>query len=240
MKRCFEITTALVVGGIFLIAAPSRSNAQQCIGDGNGDSSVTIDELVMAVDNALEGCSSSGGLVAVSGNVADAGSESFRVWAVGDTGTFRATEASPGTGAFTLLLPPGDSYVVGFGHYHGPDEMHFAGYMVFPCGPDDDDHFFIGPGEPGINLGIIVVNDDGSFARPQHGPPEQLDEDGDGVPDLEDPDYMCGDVGDHDHDGFYDDDQDHNGFHDDDMDHDGHHDDGHHHHGDGGDNHGMP
>lgn len=231
MKSYFDVAAALMVGGILLMASAPVSTAQQCIGDGNGDNSVTIDEVVMAVDNALEGCGLSGGLVAVSGTVTNAGSESFRVWAAGDSGTFRATETTPETGAFTLLLPPDDSYVLGFGHYDGPDEMHFAGHMVFPCGSVDDDHFFIGPDQPRVDLGAVAVENDGSFARPQYCPLAQLDQDEDGIPDLEDPDYVCDDVGDHDHDGFYDDDMDHDGFHDDDMDHDGHHDDGHHHHG---------
>lgn len=229
MTSRLEIGVELFVVA-FLLFAARPSTAQQCVGDGNGDSRVTIDEIVQAVGNALDGCGAPGGAVAITGTVANAGGESVRVWASGDSGAFRASETNPRSGAFTLLLPPGDSYVMGFGRYDEPDQMHFAGHMVFACGAGEDDHFFVGAGDPRVDLGEVAVDDDGSFARCQHAPPGQLDEDGDGVPDSDDPDYMCDDVGDQNHDGFYDDDMDHDGFHDDDMDHDGHHDDGHHDH----------
>jgi hypothetical protein len=44
--------TALAV----MLGLGARGAAAQCIGDGNGDNKVTIDELVKAVDRALDGC----------------------------------------------------------------------------------------------------------------------------------------------------------------------------------------
>jgi hypothetical protein len=92
---------------------------------------------------------------------------------------------------------------------------------------EKDDHFFIGSGTHRVDLGMMSVADDGSFVRPEHGPLGQMDRDGDGIPDADDDDVDCDDVGDRDHDGFYDDDMDHDGSHDDDMDHDGHRDNDH-------------
>jgi len=206
-----------------------------CTGDGNGDNEVTIDELVSAVGNALEGCGFSSGMVTVTGMVPMAGDEPYRIWATDDQGHEFHTDSNPETGRFTLLVPPDDWYVLGFGHFDGHAAMHFAGNMVFPCSAGEDDHFYVGHHDDLVDLGMMTLNDDGSFAHAEHNPLEQLDHDGDGVPDLDDPDIVCEDVGDEDHDGFYDDDMDHDGFHDDDMNHDGHHDDIHHgHHGGGG------
>jgi len=54
MKSRLKIAVALFVTAILLPAA-SSSSAQQCVGDGDGDSRVTIGEIVQAVGNALEG-----------------------------------------------------------------------------------------------------------------------------------------------------------------------------------------
>jgi hypothetical protein len=51
--------TASVVGLALLCVVPAVGRAQ-CLGDFNGDGKVTIDELVVAVDNALDGCAISG------------------------------------------------------------------------------------------------------------------------------------------------------------------------------------
>ncbi len=223
---------AIALTAAWMLSAPVAT-AQQCVGDGNGDNEVTIEELVSAVGNALEGCDFSSGMVTVSGLISDPG-ESYRVWATGDLGTAFLTDCDPDTGRFTLLLPSQDWYVLGFGHFHGHAEMHFAGHMVFPCEGGEDDHFFLGGGEHDLDLGTVSLNEDGSFARPTNNPLDLLDHDGDGMHDIDDPDMHCEDVGDHNHDGFYDDDMDHDGFHDGDMNHDGHLDDGHHgHHGQG-------
>ncbi len=215
-----------LVSAMCLVAVPV-TEAQQCVGDADGNDRVTINELVTAVRNALDGCGASTGLVAVSGTISSSNNDRFRVWATGDKGAVHQTETSPDSGRFTIHLPPDDWYVIGFGHFHGHAQMHFAGNMVFPCELGEDDHMFIAEGGPTIDLGMVVVDDDGSFARPQHNPLDQLDHDGDGIPDRDDGDMHCEDVGDRDHDGFYDDDRDHDGFHDDDADHDGHRDDGH-------------
>lgn len=227
-----RILAVIAVGLIWHFGAYGAV-AQQCVGDADGNNEVSIDELVIAVGNSLEGCGAEAGLVAVSGSVSgEAGTDAFRIWATGDSGMLRYAETGPG-GDFTLLLPADDWYVLGFGHYHGHAEMHFAGNMVFECGGVEEDHFYVGPADHSIDLGEVIVADDGSFARPEHDPLDQLDYDGDTVPDRDDPDMDCHDIGDHDHDGFYDDDMDHDGFHDDDVDHDGHH-DADHHHDDGG------
>ncbi len=76
-----------------------------------------------------------------------------------------------------------------------------------------------------MDLGEIRVRFDGSFARPEHNPLAMTDSDGDGMHDIADPDALCGDVEDTDHDGFFDDDLDRDGDHDDGMDMDGFHDD---------------
>ena len=43
------------------MAGASNAGAQctECVGDGNGDGEVTIDEIVLAVNNALYGCNQS-------------------------------------------------------------------------------------------------------------------------------------------------------------------------------------
>lgn len=218
---------ALLVMLIAFASSPA-AQAQQCVGDANANNAVTIDELVMAVNNALEGCVATTGRVAVSGSVAATPNGLFRVWAVSETGEIYATETAAGTGRFTLLVPPGDWYVMGFGHYDNPGAMHFTGHMVFPCHGVEDDHFFVSATNPNVDLGSIVFDDDGSFAFPEHGPLHQMDHDADGIPDSDDSDIDCEDVGDHNGDGYYDDDVDHDGYHDDDFDHDGHVDGSHH------------
>jgi len=220
------------IGAVALGAAwmlPVRiADAQMCVGDGNADNQVTIEELVSAVGNALEGCGFSTGMVTLSGVAPSVSGESYRIWASGDRGTAFHADSDPDTGHFTMLVDPNDWYTMGFGHFHGHAEMHFAGHMVFDCGDGEDDHFFVSAHDRNIDVGMMSLNDDGSFAQPERNPLEQLDHDGDGMHDIDDPDIHCEDVGDDDHDGFYDDDMDHDGFHDDDMDHDGHPDGGHH------------
>lgn len=225
-------TTVLIAPLVVPLLIARQGNSQQCVGDENGDNLVTISEVVTAVNNGLKGCGFSTGLVEIVGALAVQGDDTFRVWAVGNSGRMYATETRPG-GDFTLLVPPDDSYVMGFGHFDGPGEMHFAGPMVFPCGDIEADHFFVGSDNRHIDLGMMALRDDGSFVRPQHGPLGQMDHDGDGVPDVDDDDIDCEDIGDGNHDGYYDDDMDHDGYHDDDMNRDGHHD------GDEGPGHGM-
>lgn len=110
------------------------------------------------------------------------------------------------------MLPPDNSYVMGFEHQDGisgdmmnggmmDEEMHFAGFMAFACGAGESDHFFVSGRERTIELGTIMVRLDGGFARPGRNPLDQMDRDG-----------------------FYDDDMNHDGHHDDDVDGDGHHD----------------
>ncbi len=156
--------------------------------------------------------------------IAPRGSDTLRVRATGSSGAVHATEANDG-GHFSLMLPPNESYVMGFEHRDGMGgDMHFAGYMVFRCGDGESDHFLISDLDRSLDLGTIVIRRDGSFARPQRGPLGQMDHDQDGTPEDRDPDTRCTAVGDTDHDGFYDDDMDRDGHHDDDMDRDGYHD----------------
>lgn len=197
--------------------------------------------VALAVAAAGAGCGGSSGdgsgapaaAVAVSGTVAAANGggttadliqtgDPFRIRATGSTGAIYETEADRTTGRFTLMLPPNDAYVVGFEHGDMMDAAtHFAGYMVFGCATNETDHFFVSGRERAIVLGTIRVRQDGGFARPERNPLDQLDRDGDRTPDARDPDTRCGDVGDRDHDGFYDDDMNHDGHHDSDMDRDG-------------------
>jgi hypothetical protein len=60
MKRA-RVKTAMVVAlwGVGVAWSPARS-VGQCCGDCNGDGSVTIDELVKAVNRALDGCQDDG------------------------------------------------------------------------------------------------------------------------------------------------------------------------------------
>jgi hypothetical protein len=53
-----EITTirATAILIVVCVAASVRPSPAQCLGDFNGDGRVTVDELVTAVDNALNGC----------------------------------------------------------------------------------------------------------------------------------------------------------------------------------------
>lgn len=189
----------------------------------------------------LFGCGSSSsngsgvgtGDVTVSGTVAtqsgsaatlNTSGDTFRVRATAANGSIHETETDPATGRFMLRLPPNASYVMGFEHRDMQRSMHFAGYMAFGCGASESDHFYVSGRERAIDVGMIRVSNDGSFARPSRNPLDQLDRDGDGVPDARDPDMRCADAGDRDHDGFYDDDMNRDGHHDDDMDGDGHHD----------------
>lgn len=220
---------AIAVSIVFVsLPAACPARAQECVGDANGDSEVTVNELVTAVNNALQGCALASGRVPISGSVVGTTGGVFRVWAVDESGAAYATETDPVTGRFRLSVPPGDWYVMGFGHYQNPGEMHFAGHMVFPCRDIEDDHFFVSGSSSGIELGSILLGDDATFAMPEHGPLQQLDHDGDGTPDSDDPDIDCEDIGDRDGDGFHDDDMNHDGYHDDDLDHNGHADMSHH------------
>jgi len=200
-----------------------------------------ISLLVIALTAVAAGCGGGGGdgttgsSVAVSGNVAtDVGAaaaastgtgETFRVRATSSAGSLHDTDIDSVTGHFTLMLPATDSYVMGFDHRDIMDgQMHSAGHMVFSCGSGQSDRFFLSGRERAVDLGTITVRPDGSFAQPGHNPLDELDQDGNGIPDSRDPHMQCIDVGDHNHDGFYDDDMNHDGYHDDDMNHDGIHD----------------
>jgi hypothetical protein len=155
----------------------------------------------------------------------DAGKrETFLVRAAGSSGSVHDTDTDD-RGRFTLMLAPNDSYVMSFSHRETTSgAMHFAGYMVFGCGASESDHFFVNGRERAVELGTVIVSRDGSFARPERNPMDQVDRDRDGTPDSRDSDTQCAKAGDRNHDGFYDDDMDHDGHHDDDMDEDGHHD----------------
>lgn len=195
-----------------LIAAATAATAAAC-GGGGGD-----------------GTGAGTAAVAVSGTVAsetedEAGAApagTYRVRAVGSSGRTYETDTDPDNGRFTLMLPADTNYLVGFEHREMMDrEIHFAGYMVFRCGDGESDHFFLSGREPDVDLGTILVGGDGGFARPGRNPLDQLDQDRDGTPDGRDADTRCADVGDDNHDGFYDDDMDRDGHHDDDMNGDG-------------------
>jgi hypothetical protein len=153
----------------------------------------------------------------------------FIVSAMGRDGSIHETDTDPATGGFTVNLPVDDCYTMSFTAHTGPGMMdEFSDFMVFQCGPehigDFDDQFCLTSGNNPVNLGVITLHSDHSFAMPMHNPLEDVDTNGDGTMDLHDPDYICGNVEDANHDGYYDDDFDHDGFHDDDTNHDGFHD----------------
>lgn len=154
----------------------------------------------------------------------------FIVSAMGRDGSVHETDTDPVNGVFTLHLPVDDCYTMSFSAHTGMGMMdEFWDFMVYQCGPDHmgdfDDQFCLNSGDDPVDLGMITLHSDHSFAVPMHNPLEEVDTNGDGTMDFHDPDYICGNVEDANHDGYYDDDMDHDGFHDDDMNHDGFHDD---------------
>jgi hypothetical protein len=153
----------------------------------------------------------------------------FIVSAMGRDGSIHETDTDPVTGGFSLHLTVDDCYTMSFTAHTGPGMMdEFWDFMAFQCGPehigDFDDQFCLSSGNNTLDLGVVTVDSNHRFARPMHNPLQEVDTNGDGTMDFHDPDYICGNVEDANHDGYYDDDFDHDGFHDDDMDHDGFHD----------------
>src|SRR5574341_2185776 len=166
----------------------------------------------------------------------------FRVKAMGTDGFIHETDTNPETGGFTLSLSVDDCYTMSFTAHMGPGMTdEFQDYMVFECGPEQEgefhNQFCLSSGSTPVDLGEITVHSDHRFAMPTDNPLEVVDSDEDGVMDFKDSDYVCGNVEDMNHDGYYDDDSNRDGhhdddtnfdgFHDDDMDHDGFHDDNH-------------
>ena len=162
----------------------------------------------------------------VTGNVNTA---TALVTAVARDGSINEVDTHPETGEFMMELPVEHCYTMSFMAHGGQGMMdEFLGYMVFECGPvhmgELDDQFCLSEGDGPVDLGMITVHSDNRFAMPMHNPLEEVDFNSDGIMDFHDPDYVCGNVEDDNHDGYYDDDMDHDGFHDGDMDHDGFHD----------------
>lgn len=154
----------------------------------------------------------------------------FTVTAVKRDGSIHETDTDPVTREFELELPVEECYIMSVTAHTGENMMDiFWDYLVFDCGPDDigefNDQFCLSDGDNPVDLGIITAYSDHRFATPMRNPIEQVDFDGDGIMDFDDPDYVCGNVEDDNHDGYFDDDMDHDGFHDDDMNFDGFHDD---------------
>lgn len=165
-------------------------------GDGSGSGSGTVAVTGMI---AAEGGTTAGQAAAVR--------DSFRVRATGATGSTHFADTDS-IGRFTLMLPANDWYVMGFDRWDMMGSMQFMGHMTFRCDPGDSDRLFLSGRERAIDLGTMTLSRDGRFARPARNPLDQLDRDGDGVSDARDPDFHCGDVGDRNGDGFYDDDMD--------------------------------
>ena len=181
-------------------------------------------------------------LIAPPSALASGQAGSFRVKAIGTDGSIHEADTDPETGRFTLSLSDDECYTMSFTAHMGPGMMdEFRDYMVFECGPEQEgefhNQFCLSPGSTPVDLGEITVHSDHRFAMPTDNPLEVLDSDEDGVKDFHDSDYVCGNVDDTNHDGYYDDDfnrdghhdddTNFDGFHDDDMDHDGFHDDDH-------------
>lgn len=154
----------------------------------------------------------------------------FMVSALGRDGSIHEADTEPATGRFTLNLPVDECYTMSFTAHTGPGMMdEFWDYMVFQCGPehigDFDDQFCLSSENNPVDLGVITVHSNHRFAMPMQNPLDDVDRNGDGIVDFHDTDYLCGNVEDANHDGYYDDDSNHDGFHDDDMNFDGFHDD---------------
>ena len=166
----------------------------------------------------------------VTGNVDPTNeAETFLVTAVARDGSFHEVDTQPVTGEFMMELPEEHCYTLSFMAHGGQGMMDESfGFMVFECGLEHmgelDDQFCLSEGEGPVDLEMITVNSDNRFAMPMHNPLEEVDFNSNGIMDFHDPDYVCGNVEDGNHDGYYDDDMDHDGFHDGDMDHDGFHD----------------
>jgi len=150
----------------------------------------------------------------------------FAVTAVARDGSVHEIDTDAATGEFMMELPVEECYTMSFTAHTGQEMMDESlGFMVLGCGPEHvgefDDQFCLSVGDGPVDLGILTVNSDHSFTSPMNNPLEDVDFDGDGIMDFHDADYVCGNVEDDNHDGYYDDDMDHDGFHDDDMDFDG-------------------
>jgi hypothetical protein len=153
----------------------------------------------------------------------------FTVTAVARDGSVHEIDTDAVTGEFMMELPVEECYTMSFTAHTGQEMMdEFLDFMVLDCGPEhmgeSDDQFCLSDGDEPVDLGIVIVNSDHSFTSPMNNPLGDVDFDGDGIMDFHDPDYVCGNVEDDNHDGYYDDDMDHDGFHDDDMNFDGFHD----------------
>jgi len=179
-------------------------------------------------NNIGNGANGPGGIQTrvVTGNVDTA---ALLVTAVARDGSIHEVDTHPVTGEFMMELPIEHCYTMSFMAHMGQGMMgEFIDFMVFECGPEHmgelDDQFCLSEGDGPVDLGMITVHSDNRFAMPMHNPLEKVDFNSDGVMDFHDPDYVCGNVEDDNHDGYYDDDMDHDGFHDGDMDHDGFHD----------------
>jgi hypothetical protein len=166
----------------------------------------------------------------VTGNVDPTNeAETFLVTAVARDGSIHEVDTQPLTGEFMMELPEEHCYTLSFMAHGGQGMMDESfGFMVFECGLEHmgelDDQFCLSEGDGPVDLEMITVNSDNRFAMPMHNPLEEVDFNSNGIMDFHDPDYVCGNVEDGNHDGYYDDDMDHDGFHDGDMDHDGFHD----------------
>ncbi len=153
----------------------------------------------------------------------------FIVTAIARDGSVHESNTDSATGEFMMELPVEECYTMSFTAHTGQEMMdEFLDFMVLDCGPEhmgeSDDQFCLSDGDEPVDLGIVTVNSDHSFTSPMNNPLEEVDFDEDGIMDFDDPDYVCGNVEDDNHDGYYDDDMDHDGFHDDDMNFDGFHD----------------
>jgi len=167
--------------------------------------------------------------IAPSGALAVGEAGTFLVTAAARDGSMHEVDTHPVTGEFMMELPVDHCYTMSFMAHNGEGMMdEFLGFMVFECGLEHigelDDQFCLTDGGGVVDLGMIAVHSDNRFAMPIHNPLEEMDFNSNGVMDFHDPDYVCGNVEDGDHDGYYDDDMNHDGFHDGDMNHDGFHD----------------
>lgn len=228
-KIQYAFTVMVIFLSFYLISGCSGGNDTGDGGDGSGNRTRIVRGRISPS-------------IASENTFATVEEETFTVRAVARDGSFHDVDTHPATGDFEMDLPVEECYTMSFIAHTGPEMMdEFLDFMVLDCGPEHvgefDDQFCLSDGNEPIDLGTITVNPDHSFASPMHNPLEDVDFDGDGITDFHDSDYVCGNVEDDNHDGYYDDDMDHDGFHDDDMNFDGFHDEDMNHDGfhDGGD-----
>lgn len=110
---------ALVIALVPTMVASTRPSAAQCLGDFNGDSKVTIDELITAVNNSLDNCQLQGPRFVDNGNDTVTDHKTGLVWEKKDNldGSIDASNAHDADNIYRLSTsgtPPDGSAFTDF------------------------------------------------------------------------------------------------------------------------------